>query len=208
MEFVPRPAGQARARSATRTPATRRARASASPRASNEWTARAGSCSSVSSITAAMSRNASWPARKAWTATSLAALSVQGAVPPARPASRARRSAENVSRSGASKVSAPSSTRSSGSHRHVHPIGIVQRVGDRHPHVRVAEVGEGRAVAQLHEAVDDRLGVHDDVDLLVRRPEQVVGLDHLKALVHQRRRVDRDLAAHRPRRDGRAPARP
>ena len=30
--------------------------------------------------------------------------------------------------------------------------------------------------------------------------EQVVGLDHLEALVHQRRRVDRDLAAHRPRR--------
>ena len=35
---------------------------------------------------------------------------------------------------------------------------------------------------------------------VVRRAEQVVGLDHLEALVHQRRRVDRDLAAHRPRR--------
>ena len=46
--------------------------------------------------------------------------------------------------------------------------------------------------------MDDRLRVHDDVDALVRRPEQVVGLDQLEALVHQRRRVDRDLAAHRP----------
>ena len=46
----------------------------------------------------------------------------------------------------------------------------------------------------------DRLRVHDDVDAVVGRAEQVVGLDHLEALVHQRRRVDRDLAAHRPRR--------
>ena len=35
---------------------------------------------------------------------------------------------------------------------------------------------------------------------VVRRAEQVVRLDHLEALVHQRRGVDRDLAAHRPRR--------
>ncbi len=53
--------------------------------------------------------------------------------------------------------------------------------------------------------VDDRLRVHDDVDPVVRRAEEVVGLDHLEALVHQRRRVDRDLAAHRPRRVLRAP---
>ena len=48
--------------------------------------------------------------------------------------------------------------------------------------------------------MDDRLRVHDDVDAVVRRAEQVVGLDDLEALVHQRRRVDGDLAAHRPRR--------
>ena len=47
--------------------------------------------------------------------------------------------------------------------------------------------------------MDDRLRVHDDVDAVVGRAEQVVRLDHLEALVHQRRRVDRDLAAHRPR---------
>ena len=66
------------------------------------------------------------------------------------------------------------------------------------------EVRERRAVAQRHERVDDRLRVHDDVDAVVRRAEQVVRLDHLEALVHQRRRVDRDLAAHRP---GRVPQR-
>src|SRR5215208_506596 len=42
--------------------------------------------------------------------------------------------------------------------------------------------------------------MHDDVDLVVRDAEQVVSLDQLEPLVHQRRRVDRDLAAHRPRR--------
>ena len=55
-----------------------------------------------------------------------------------------------------------------------------------------------RAVAQVDERVDDRLRVHDHVDPVVRRSEQVVGLDQLEALVHQRRRVDRDLAAHVP----------
>ena len=158
-----------------------------------------GSSASVSSITAAMSRKRSRPARKAWTATSLAAFSVHGAVPPAarRPPGPAA-GRLNVSSSTGSNVSAPTSTRSSGADRDVDPLGVVQRVGDRHPHVRIAEVGQRGAVAQLDQAVDDRLGVDDDVDLLVGRPEQVVGLDQLEALVHQRGRVDRDLAAHRP----------
>ena len=38
----------------------------------------------------------------------------------------------------------------------------------------------------------------DDVDPLVGDAEEVVRLDHLEALVHQRRRVDRDPAAHLP----------
>ena len=63
---------------------------------------------------------------------------------------------------------------------------------------QMPEVGERRSVAQGDEGVDDRLRVHDHVDALVRRPEQVVGLDDLEALVHQRRRVDGDLGAHRP----------
>ena len=71
----------------------------------------------------------------------------------------------------------------------------------------MAEVRERRAVAERDERVDDRLRVHDHVDLLVGRAEEPVRLDHLEALVHQRRGVDRDLAAHRPGRVLRAPAR-
>ena len=59
-------------------------------------------------------------------------------------------------------------------------------------------MGQRGAVVQLDQGVDDRLGMHDDVDLLVAHPEQMVGLDQLEPLVHQRGRVDRDLAAHRP----------
>ena len=101
--------------------------------------------------------------------------------------------------SGGSNVSEPSSARSSGAHRHVDALRMVQRVGDRHAHVRDGRGGRASAPSQsCDERVDDRLRVHDDVDPVVRRAEQVVGLDHLEALVHQRRRVDRDLAAHRP----------
>ena len=88
---------------------------------------------------------------------------------PRAPASRARRRHGKVSASGGSKVSAPTSARSSGAHRHVDALGVVQRVGDRHAHVGVAEVRERGAVVQVDERVDDRLRVHDDVDPLVRR---------------------------------------
>jgi hypothetical protein len=46
--------------------------------------------------------------------------------------------------------------------------------------------------------VDDRLGVHDDRDPVEVHPEELVRLDHLEALVHERRRVDGDLGAHVP----------
>ena len=42
--------------------------------------------------------------------------------------------------------------------------------------------------------------MHDDVDARRRHVEEPARLDHLETLVHQRRRVDRDLAAHLPRR--------
>ena len=59
------------------------------------------------------------------------------------------------------------------------------------------------AVGELDHRVDDRLRVHDHLDLVVGDAEQLVGLDHLEALVHQR--ADEsigDLRAHRPRRMG------
>ena len=62
----------------------------------------------------------------------------------------------------------------------------------------IAQVGERGAVVQVDERVDDRLPVHHDVDPLVGDAEEVMRLDHLEALVHQRGRVDRDPAAHLP----------
>ena len=145
--------------------------------------------------------------RKAWTATSFAAFSTHGAVPPTSAASRASRRHGKASTSGASNVSCPSSTRSRWRHGHVDALGMVKRVGDRDAHVGIAQVRERRAVVQVHDRVDDRLRMHDHVDPLVRDAEQVVRLDQLEPLVHQRRRVDRDLAAHVPGRDARAPPR-
>ena len=56
--------------------------------------------------------------------------------------------------------------------------------------------------ANVDHRVDDRLGVHDDLDAVVVDPEQLVRLDHLQALVHERRGVDRDLGPHGPGRMG------
>jgi hypothetical protein len=44
--------------------------------------------------------------------------------------------------------------------------------------------------------------VHHHVDVVVVGTEELVRLDHLEALVHQRRRVDGDLGPHVPRRVG------
>ena len=57
-------ADQAAARPSISSAATPRARASASPSDSNEWTGSAGSSASVSSITAAMSRKPNRPAEE------------------------------------------------------------------------------------------------------------------------------------------------
>ena len=57
-----------------------------------------------------------------------------------------------------------------------------------------------RAVAEADEPVHDRRRVDDDLDPVVREAEEEVRLDHLEPLVGERRRVDRDLRAHRPRR--------
>src|SRR5207249_8560906 len=77
-------------------------------------------------------------------------------------------------------------------------LWVRECIGDRHAHVRVAEVCERGAVAEADERMHDRGRVHDDLDLLVRNAEQEVSLDQLEALVRKRRRVDRDLRAHVP----------
>ena len=74
----------------------------------------------------------------------------------------------------------------------------MQRILDRQLHVRRAELGDHRAVDEFHQRMDDRLRVHDHVDLLGREIEQPAGFDDLERLVHHRGRIDRDLRAHAP----------
>ena len=78
------------------------------------------------------------------------------------------------------------------------PVGVGQGVGDRQAHVGQRQLGDGGAVGELDHRVHDRLRVHHHLDAVVADAEQLVGLDHLEALVHQRRRVDGDLRTHRP----------
>ena len=85
-------------------------------------------------------------------------------------------------------------------HRRRRALRIGERERDRDAHVGVAEVRERGAVAEAHERVDDRRGLHDDLDPLVRQSEEEVRLDQLEPLVGERRGVDRDLRAHAPRR--------
>ena len=78
------------------------------------------------------------------------------------------------------------------------PLGVAQRVHDRELHVVSRQLRHERPVDELDEGVDERLGMDHDVDSLARQSEQEVRLDHLEALVHHRRRIDRDLRAHLP----------
>ena len=80
--------------------------------------------------------------------------------------------------------------------------GYAERVPDRQPHVGHAQLGDRGSVAELGHRVHDRLRMDDHLDPVVVDAEQLVGLDHLEPLVHERARVDRDLGSHRPRRVG------
>ena len=136
--------------------------------------------------------------RKAATATSLAALSAAGATPPASPAARATPTA--------GKRAASTSKNSSGRppvelHRRRDPgqaLAVGDGQGDGDAHVGDTELRHHRAVDELDEGVDDAGRVDDHVDARVGHVEQEVRLDDLQPLVHHRRRVDRDLRAHRP----------
>src|SRR2546422_11723696 len=56
-----------------------------------------------------------------------------------------------------------------------------------------------RTVAEPHQRMHDRGRMHDDLDLVVREPEEEVSFDQLEALVGERCRVDGDLGTHVPR---------
>ena len=78
-------------------------------------------------------------------------------------------------------------------------LGIRERVLNRQPHVGDAELRD-RSIRRRSSTIEctTDCGWIDDVDPVGAHAEQPVRLDHLEALVHQRRRVDRDLPAHPP----------
>ena len=150
------------------------------------------------------------PSRNAATATSLAALSQAGAVPPGpaggvgqAPGRRRRRGR------GARSRGAPSAVQS------MPPNGGGRSVRDRPGRSRWAGACRAgtagrwwsrRCRSTIECTIDwgwttTSIWSKPDADAVVAggRAEQLVGLDDLEALVHQRRRVDRDLGPHRPR---------
>ena len=91
--------------------------------------------------------------------------SIVGAPPPARKASRARRSAGNRSRSGSAKLQPRHAARSSRGDGGRQPSGPGQRVRDRDAHVGRAKLRQHAAVVVADHAVDDRLRMHQHADL-------------------------------------------
>ena len=145
-----------------------------------------------------MSRKPIRPAIKASRAASFAALKTAPASPPSASTSPARRSAGKRPSSAGAKSSRPTCVEVEPLDRQRPALGPVERVADRLAHVRGPEVGEDRAVGELDERVDDRLGVEDDRDLVGPHVEERPRLDDLERLVEHRRAVDRDALAHVP----------
>ena len=152
------------------------------------------------SIISAIAVKRMLPSRNRATATSFAAFRTTGRL---RSASRARSRApgETGERVGVGRleIQPPGASEVECGKGSGPAVGIRERVLNGQPHVRDAELGDRRPVCQFHHRMDDRLRVDDHVDLIRPHAEQPARLDDFEALVHQSRRVDRDLAAHAPR---------
>ena len=138
------------------------------------------------------------PSRNRATATSSAAISAavaRGPTTAGLAGDPQRREARLVGRA---EVEPAGRERSGGGGRRRAAVGIGQRVLDRKSHVRGAQLGLQGAVHEPDGRVDDALRVDDHLDRVVADIVQPVRLDDLQALVGERRRVDRDLGAHRP----------
>ena len=178
-----------------------RAAVSTSSSCSRLSTGSAGCRSRVSSHHAGDVREAQPALQEALHRHLVRAHSTAVAVPPARPASRARPQAGEALRVGRLEPQL--------SHRgEVEGAALGVRAGEALPagegqldgqlHVRPAQLGLERAVDELHQGVHDALGVHHHLDALVGEVEQPVGLDRLQPLVHQGGAVHRDLGPHAP----------
>ena len=159
---------------------------------------RRSAASSVASTRAGMPGNPSRRATNSRTAISFAALRMVGAAPPAASARRAIASAGKRHRVGLLEGQRRHAGEIEPRRRRRHARRPGQAMGDRDAHVRRAELRDHRPVAEFDQAMDHRLRVDDDVELVGRQREQVMRLDQLKAFVHQRRGIDRDLRPHDP----------
>ena len=84
-------------------------------------------------------------------------------------------------------------------HRRIPAVGVTQRKLNGNTHIGGAQMGLHATVGILHHGMDGTLRLHDNLNAVVRHIEQVMRLNHFKAFVHERRRVDRDFRAHVPR---------
>ena len=80
------------------------------------------------------------------------------------------------------------------------PPGMSQDVRDGNRHVSDPHLRDYRTVDVLDHRMDDALRVDHHINLCSRKPEEPARLDDFEPLVHERGRVDRDLAAHLPSR--------
>ena len=156
------------------------------------------SASTAASSRRGMPGKPSVPSRNRATATSSAAISAADARGPATArlaGDPERREARLVGRAEVEPAGGDEVGRGG---RRRPAIGIGQRVLDGKSHVGGAQLGLEGAVDEPDGGVDDALRVDDDLDRVVVDIVQPVRLDDLQALVGERRRVDRDLGAHRP----------
>ena len=87
-------------------------------------------------------------------------------------------------------------------HSRIDAFGKRERLSNWRAHVGVAKLGEHASVNVFDQRMDDALGMDDDLDRFSRGSEQPVGLDYFEPLIHHRRRIHTDLAAHDPVRVG------
>ena len=152
----------------------------------------------AASSSAGMPVKPSVPSRNRATATSSAAMSAAEARGPSAPRlarDPQRREARLVRRAEVEPAGGDEVGRRG---RRRPAVGVGQRVLDGKSHVGGAQLGLEGAVDEPDGRVDDALRMDDDLDGVVADIVQPVRLDDLQALVRERRRVDRDLGAHRP----------
>ena len=154
----------------------------------------------TSSIKRGMAENRKRWFKKASTATSSAAFKTHGKMPPCARASRAKSRLGKRLVSGLRKMRRPAATRSSPSafSLHGHPVRVSQRILDRNTHVWDAQLRHHRAITEFYHGMDDGFRMDDNVNLSGSDVEEPARLDDLQSLVHQRRRIDGNPAAHPP----------